>query len=308
MEILTVFGIITVLILAFAILAHRGQARLAAEKVLSNSVAPRSIARAAHIHLQTVGAASEETEAYCAFVDVETTGLDPRACEIVEFTIILASFDPARPNLGLQKAVAHYTGLRQPSHRIPAAAMQVHRITDDMVRGQELDLQRIADLASRASFFVAHNASFDSQFACALLPELAAKPWMCSMRSISWAAEQCSRKSLDFLCEEFQVRREAKHRSLHDTLALMNLVNTIGSDGRPFFTQIFQNLPIPKAPAKPRVRKSAKPADLNGFEGAPKTTNKKRVSKRPKSGFDVTREEAQQLDAAPADSQNLLKH
>lgn len=93
-----------------------------------------------------------------AFLDVETTGLDPsqgdRVCEIAVLKTVNGS------------VVGEFTTLVNPGRSIPQSAVSVHGITDMMVRRSPFFRDIAKDLLSviKDSVIVAHNAKFDLGF------------------------------------------------------------------------------------------------------------------------------------------------
>lgn len=93
-----------------------------------------------------------------AFLDVETTGLDPsqgdRVCEIAVLKTVNGS------------VVGEFTTLVNPGRSIPQSAVSVHGITDMMVRRSPFFRDIAKDLltAIKDSVIVAHNARFDLGF------------------------------------------------------------------------------------------------------------------------------------------------
>lgn len=93
-----------------------------------------------------------------AFLDVETTGLDPsqgdRVCEIAVLKTVNGS------------VVGEFTTLVNPGRSIPQSAVSVHGITDMMVRRSPFFRDIAKDLlaAIKDSVIVAHNAKFDLGF------------------------------------------------------------------------------------------------------------------------------------------------
>jgi len=93
-----------------------------------------------------------------AFLDVETTGLDPsqgdRVCEIAVLKTVNGS------------VVGEFTTLVNPGRSIPQSAVSVHGITDTMVRRSPFFRDIAKDLltAIKDSVIVAHNAKFDLGF------------------------------------------------------------------------------------------------------------------------------------------------
>lgn len=110
-------------------------------------------------------------------VDTETTGLPEEGAQLVEVAALSRRQDGS---------LGTFEGLCDPGIPIPAVAMAVHHITNEMVAGKpspaELREQLVEEMggygASERVVWVAHNAAFDRQF----LPELADERWICTYR------------------------------------------------------------------------------------------------------------------------------
>jgi DNA polymerase-3 subunit epsilon len=110
-------------------------------------------------------------DATFAFIDVETTGIDPGQDRVVEVACLVV-----RENAVL----ASFNSLVNPERTIPAVASAVHHLTAAHVAAApRLDalIARLREICAGA-VIVAHNARFDLAF----LPFLAARPVLCSMR------------------------------------------------------------------------------------------------------------------------------
>jgi len=154
-------------------------------------------------------AASSLRAARFAFVDVETTGIDPVtsavvevACQIVEGGAVVASFE----------------SLVDPGHPIPPFTTAIHGIDDSMVGGQPRLSQlvsRLVDL-SAGTVLVAHNAAFDRRF----LPFLAHRPSVCSYRLAARVVPEAPNHKNQTLGKFFRVRDpELRGRRPHRALA-----------------------------------------------------------------------------------------
>jgi len=92
-----------------------------------------------------------------AFLDVETTGLDPAADRIVEIAVLSSRG---------RRILGQYHTLVNPGRPIPIEVQKLHGITDDMVEFSP----RFAEVADRVSamlegtVLVSHNAPFDTGF------------------------------------------------------------------------------------------------------------------------------------------------
>src|SRR5690348_9974194 len=93
-----------------------------------------------------------------AVVDVETTGWQPTIDEIIEVGAILFEFDGQSGEI--RRILDRYSSLREPRVGIQPRAECVHGISMSMLKGHCIDEDRLNLLLDRASFFIAHNASF----------------------------------------------------------------------------------------------------------------------------------------------------
>ena len=95
----------------------------------------------------------------CAYVvlDVETTGLNTHADEIIEIGAV-------RIENGVE--VAEFSELIDPGREVPAKVVELTGITTAMLRGKRTIMQAMPDFAKfcEGAVLVAHNASFDMSF------------------------------------------------------------------------------------------------------------------------------------------------
>lgn len=196
------------------------------------------------------GSDRAEDRGAALFVDVETTGLSPNFHEVVELGAVLFHF--SRSTGSIIGITDEYTGLREPSRPIPPDAAAIHGITMDMVRGRRLDFARIQTLWHEAEFIVAHNATFDYGFITRLIPETAAKPWLCSMRQINWNQHGYRTRRLQRLLASHGIEVEAAHRAGDDCRGAVNLLNCTCPAGHTYFAELLQNLHSPvRSPRQP---------------------------------------------------------
>ncbi|WP_200760505.1 exonuclease domain-containing protein [Effusibacillus dendaii] len=183
-----------------------------------------------------------ETHGLAAFIDVETTGLDPFDDEIIEFSIVLFEFD--RKTGEFTDIIDEYTGLKEPiGKRIPRAATRVNGITNDMVEGEELDDDKIISLIHSAEFIVAHNAKFDRSFVEMEYPKLdwTNKPWLCSMNGIGWKRKGFASKGLQNLLKDHGIEVNNAHRAANDVRAALMLLSQKNSKGEYYFKELLRN-------------------------------------------------------------------
>lgn len=154
------------------------------------------------------------------FVDVETTGLDPRRDEIIEIAMAPFTYDLGGRVLALREP---FTALRQPSIPISAEVTALTGITDEMVSGASIDPALVSSFVAPAALVVAHNAAFDRRFLERFCQTFATKPWACSMSQVDWASDGHEGARLTHLaagCGFFY----DKHRALNDCMAAIEVL------------------------------------------------------------------------------------
>lgn len=117
-------------------------------------------------------------------LDTETTGLDHATHEVIELGMVAFTYDDS----GVRDVVGVFSALREPARPITAEITRITGITDDMVRGQRIDLDEVARFIEPADLVIAHNARFDRPFCEKLAPGFDVKPWACSVSEIDWTA------------------------------------------------------------------------------------------------------------------------
>ena len=147
-----------------------------------------------------------------AFVDVETTGIDPAIARVVEV---------AAQIVDRGEVIATFESLVDPGCTIPEFVTAIHGIDDGMVRGQPT-LDALTPLLldhCRDAVIVAHNAAFDRRF----LPFLAALPSACSYRLAARVVPEAPNHRNQTLRAFFNVRDPLlrgghAHRALADVV------------------------------------------------------------------------------------------
>ncbi len=118
-----------------------------------------------------------------AFVDVETTGLDPEKDEIIQLAITRFTYseDGEIGTVGVP-----FVEYEHPSVPIPEEITRLTGITDDMVRGARIDTVRVIRMMQNTNLVVAHNANFDRPFMEKRVKAFQSLPWACSQQDIPW--------------------------------------------------------------------------------------------------------------------------
>lgn len=173
-----------------------------------------------------------------AFIDVETTGLNPAHEEIIEFAIALFAFN--RESGKILGIIDEYIGLREPSCPISRGAYMVHRISKQAVKGKMLDQVRIEALINQADFLIAHNAGFDKGFVGKLFPIALTKPWYCSMNGIKWYQKGYPSKALQKLLTAHRIQVEEAHRAGADVRGCLLLLSQVNEEGITYLLELIK--------------------------------------------------------------------
>lgn len=146
------------------------------------------------------------------FLDVETTGLDPKVNEIIELAITPFDYDTHGRVVSVGAPLHQFN---EPADPIPSEITALTGLTDELVAGHALDLGVIEAFVGRADIILAHNAAFDRPFAERLSPVFAAKAWGCTMCDVPWKDEGIEGRRLSDLLGEFHYFFDA-HRAVDD--------------------------------------------------------------------------------------------
>jgi len=176
------------------------------------------------------------------FVDVETTGLDPARCEIIELAMVPFTYGLDGRIFAVGEA---FSQLRQPSHPIPPEVTAITGLTDEMVEGKHIDPVEVAAFAADAALVVAHNAAFDRRVLERFCEVFSTKPWGCSMSQVNWAEEGFEGVKLAYLAAGAGFFYD-KHRAVHDCLAAIELLaRALPRSGRPGLQDLLERARTP---------------------------------------------------------------
>ncbi len=164
------------------------------------------------------------------FVDVETTGLDPREHEAVELCMWPFMFD-VEAN-GARSCIAEWGTprrmLQQPASPMPAAMTAIHGLTDEDLRGQVFDQVAIGELLGYQPLVICHHSQFDRAFLEKAAPAFAKATFACSMDQVPWKANGMGSNGLEYLCLKFGAFYDAHHATDDCRAGLFLLTQTIG--------------------------------------------------------------------------------
>ena len=155
-------------------------------------------------------------------LDTETTGLDWRSERIIELAMLAVDVD-VQTGLPVGE-VEVFEGFEDPGRSIPPEIVKLTGITNQDVKGQQLNEAKINDMVQGADLIVAHNASFDRPFVENRLEVFEHKAWACSFAGIDWKMQGMGSAKLEFLCSELGWFYDA-HRAQVDCHALLRVLS-----------------------------------------------------------------------------------
>ncbi|HJD59400.1 MAG TPA: DNA polymerase III subunit epsilon [Rickettsia endosymbiont of Omalisus fontisbellaquei] len=163
------------------------------------------------------------------FLDTETTGLS-NIDKILELGMVKFEYCE---NGYVYKVLEEFNQYQDPSEPIAEHITKLTGITDEMVKGRNIDKNLVAKFLEDVDIIIAHNAAFDRPFFEKMFPALPPKAWGCSRADIDWKAESIESQKLEYLAYKYNFFYEG-HRAVIDCLAGLHI--------------LAQNLPISKEP------------------------------------------------------------
>ncbi len=118
-----------------------------------------------------------------------------------------------------------FNQLQEPtSGHIPDEITKITGITDDDVRGKNIDAEKVAEIVGPAALVIAHNADFDRKFAEKAFEVFTTKAWACSMTQVPWGEEGFESPKLEYLAMKSGFFYDG-HRAAVDCNAAIELLS-----------------------------------------------------------------------------------
>jgi DNA polymerase-3 subunit epsilon len=159
-----------------------------------------------------------------AFIDLETTGLDPRTDEIIEIGILIASFTNEDGFISIDST---HNSLQQPNNPISEEITKITGITNEDVEGKSINWNLLKDQLADVNLIICHNSYFDRNVMELQTPEIfssliKSKAFACSSRGVDWKLLGYEGAKLEYLNLKMGYFYEG-HRALIDCFATLNL-------------------------------------------------------------------------------------
>lgn len=157
------------------------------------------------------------------FVDCETTGLNTDEDRIIQFAGVRFEFDGAGRIGQVGPVLSEY---QDPGVPLTSEIMELTGITDEKVRGRQIDRRKLAQLLDGVVLVIAHNADFDRKMCEKDLPGFADVAWACSQRDVKWERFGTRGVKLDYLLPQLCGEFYDAHDALADCLAGVHVLAT----------------------------------------------------------------------------------
>lgn len=156
-----------------------------------------------------------------AILDFETTHLNSEQGRIIEGAVILTE---VTEDLRIGETLDSYWSFNDPGFAIPLEIVKLTGISDEQVRGQQLDWNRFHSILDRADFLISHNAVFDRAW-LERWGEYKKPHWACSLQMIEWNRHGMPCRTLKHLAWEHNYFPNA-HRAIDDVNTLIYLLRS----------------------------------------------------------------------------------
>lgn len=154
------------------------------------------------------------------FLDIEATGLSYATDKMIELGMV--KFEYTQDGR-IFRLLDEFSGYQDPNMPIPEAITKLTGITDDMVKGYQVNVDEVDSYLNNVDIIIAHNAQFDRTFFEMTFPTITPKAWGCLMYDIDWKFEGISSHKLEYIAYKYNFFFEG-HRAIIDCLAGIHIL------------------------------------------------------------------------------------
>jgi len=163
-------------------------------------------------------------------IDTEATGLDTANDKIIELGFVAFEYDASTG--AIYRILHTYDGFEDPCEPLSDIVKQITGITDEMLKGKNLDDNEVIDWFKKASLVIAHNAAYDRQMIERRLPATSDSNWGCTFNDIGWQDENILNRKLDYIGYQLGFFFDG-HRAVNDVQATLHiLTRTLPETGK----------------------------------------------------------------------------
>ena len=163
---------------------------------------------------------SRDTVSVC-FMDTETTGTDKQNDSIIEIALKRILVDLS--TFEIREICEEYQSFNDPGDKLTPEISIITGITDKMVAGKAIDIEKADSILSGSDIIAAHNAKFDRGFVDKISAVSRDKVWACTFKDIDWLERGFPNSKQELLCHWHGFYFDS-HRAMNDVDAPIHLV------------------------------------------------------------------------------------
>ena len=163
---------------------------------------------------------SKDTISVC-FLDTETSGKDKETHSIIEIALKRIMVDIS--TFEIREICEEYQSFNDPGENLNEEINIITGITDEMVKGKIIDIEKVDSIFSASDIIVAHNAKFDRGFVDKISYVSRDKVWACTFMDIDWLGRGFPNSKQELLCHWHGFYFES-HRAMNDVDSLIHLI------------------------------------------------------------------------------------
>ena len=155
------------------------------------------------------------------FLDIEATGLSYSEDKLIELGMVKFEYSA---DGRIFRILEEFNGYQDPGRNISSFITGLTGISDDMVKGQNIDETDVSEYLEGVDLIVAHNAKFDRSFFETTFPTIKPKAWSCSMFDVNWNQEAIESFKLEYIAYRYNFFYEG-HRAIIDCLVGIHILS-----------------------------------------------------------------------------------
>ena len=186
-----------------------------------------------------------------AIVDLETTGVNPKADKVIEIAIVISNG---------KEIIDYYSKLVYPEMKVPYRVTRLTGIkNEDLITAPKFyEVAKDVLNLLKGRTIVAHNAAFDYRFLKKEFSELGfdfKSKTLCTMKTARSLYPELPSYKLGNLCAQLKIKLDRGHRALNDAVATAKLFHLMQEENETLKNDhsLFEELKVNDIPESPGI-------------------------------------------------------